>query len=60
MSSRDAEKLDMAALAFFVEWYFEKNKEQTQCDIRLVFPLIPGLPPVMLQRPSNFRQISIR
>jgi hypothetical protein len=60
MSSRDAEKLDMAALAFFVEWYFEKNKEHTQCDIRSVFPLIPGLPPVMLQRPSNFRQISIR
>lgn len=60
MSSRQAEQLDMAALAFFVEWYFEKNSQATEFNIREVFPNIPGLPSVLLQKPNNFRKASIR
>jgi hypothetical protein len=67
LSSREVEKLDIAALAFAFEWYFEKAEsyktnlsDLTKFKLRDVFPHIKNLPDITLKRPENFRKTSIR
>jgi len=59
LSFRNIEFLDVTSLAFFFEWYFNKNPQALTCNLRDVFPLI-GLPSISLKKPANFRHVAIR
>jgi len=61
LSSRNVESLDLEALFFFINWYFELHPDAKTFKIRDVFPGFPKrITQMQFLKPGNWNQQELR